>query len=109
MCGRQSEPLLKNLCCRARKRAYRHTADLSDMSDISGVADERVVQKYGLQQQVLRHVTLAAVGVIVYYDIAGVEALYTHLLDTERHGMKACTDNCRIHLRLANHAKTPVE
>ena len=105
---RQPEPLLKHLGGGAGEGAHRHAADLGDMGDVGGVADQRAVDEDRLHQQMLRHVALAAVRIVVDDHVALLDRLL-HLLHAERHRVQAGADDRRVHLGLAHHAQVAVE
>ncbi len=80
---REPQTFLKHLGRSACKRTHRHAADLGDVGDVRRISDQLVAEEHRLHEQVLRHVTLTAVGIVVNDHVAGLEAVFTEFFDTE--------------------------
>ena len=70
MHGRDAQALMEDLGRLAAEGARHHAADLRDMADADGEAEQLAVREERLEERVLGTVQAAAIGVVVQHDVA---------------------------------------
>ena len=99
---RQAQPLLVDLGRVGGEGAGRHAADLADVGDVADEAPGFALPEDRLDDEVLGHVALAAVGVVVDVDVARAEGLQPDLVEHPLHRVLAGAEHRRAELGLAD-------